>query len=127
MRDLIISIICLLILIIPCALFQNFSENTTDKYDSILNHKLIPAIERGDWDTAEREFDYIAKDWDKYKKISAYFLDNRDINEVNGTIDKTYYYVKMHDASNASGEAAALNTSLKFLHQSEKPLLGNLF
>lgn len=127
MRNLLISIVCLLALLIPCSIFHSYSQSSIDEYSSIIDKKLIPAIERGDWDTAEREFDYIADDWNSYRKLALYFLDNSDLNQVNGTLVQTYYYIKMHDDSNASGEAAYLNTSLRYLHESERTVMGNLF
>ena len=94
MRDLIISIICMLILIIPWGIYDRFSTNTVEDYKSIISDEILPAIENNDWNTAEKRFDYIAKDWDKYKKISAFFIDTESVNEVDSYVSKAYYYIK---------------------------------
>ena len=127
MRDLIISIICILILIIPWGIYDRFSTNTVEDYKSAISDEILPAIENNDWNTAEKRFDYIAKDWDKYKKISAFFIDTESVNEVDSYVSKAYYYIKLKDAGNAAAEAAFLQYRFDFLHENELPNMGNIF
>lgn len=127
MRDLIISIICMLILIIPWGIYDRFSTNTVEDYKSAISDEILPAIENNDWNTAEKRFDYIAKDWDKYKKISAFFIDTESVNEVDSYVSKAYYYIKLRDAGNAAAEAAFLQYRFDFLHENELPNMGNIF
>ena len=75
MRDLIISIACMLVLIVPWSLYDIYSTRTVDNYRDILEKQVIPAVESGDWKTAEESFGFIARDWDDYKKVSAFFID----------------------------------------------------
>lgn len=127
MRDLIISIICMLILIVPWGIYDKFSTETISSYKSAISNEVIPAIEKDDWETAEKHFDFIAKDWDKYKKISAFFIDTESVNEVDSYVSKAYYYIRLQDTANAAAEAAFLEYRFDFLHENELPNMGNIF
>ncbi|MDO4545327.1 MAG: DUF4363 family protein [Bacillota bacterium] len=126
MRDLIISILCMVILIIPWTIYDNYSSKTIDTYKSSIQEQIIPAIEADDWDRAEKNFSQIEDDWKKYQKTSAFFIDTQSINEVDSIISKVHYYISLHDASNAAGEAAYLKNSFDLLHENESPSLGNI-
>lgn len=127
MRDLIISTICMLILIVPWGIYDRFAVETVENYRSVISHEIIPAIESGDWENAEKRFDFIAKDWDRYKKVSAFFIDTESVNEVDSYVSRAYYYIKLHDAGNAAAETAYLQYRFGFLHENELPNPGNIF
>lgn len=127
MRDLIISIACMLILIIPWGIYDKFSTDTVESYKTIISDEILPAIENDDWDTAEKRFGFIAKDWDKYKKISAFFIDTESVNEVDSYVSKAYYYIRLKDPANAAAESAFLQYRFDFLHENELPNMGNIF
>ena len=127
MRDLIISIICMLIIVVPWGFYDKFSADTVENYKSIIKEEILPAIEDDDWATAEKRFDFIAKDWDRYKKTSAFFIDTQSVNEVDCYVSRAYYYIKLRDQSNAAAEAAFLEYRFDFLHANEIPDMGNLF
>ena len=44
MRDLIISIICMLILIIPWGIYDKYAAKTVDNYKSINSEEILPDI-----------------------------------------------------------------------------------
>ena len=127
MRDLIISTICMLIIIIPWGFYDKFAADTVENYKSIIKEEILPAIEDDDWKTAEKRFAFIAKDWDRYKKTSAFFIDTQSVNEVDCYVSRAYYYIKLRDQSNAAAETAFLEYRFDFLHANEIPDMGNLF
>lgn len=127
MRDLIISIVCLLILIVPWCIYDKYSADTADTYKQMINNDILPALEENDWKTANKEFGYIARDWDRFKKISAFFIDSEAINETDRLVSRVYYYIKLKDASSSAGEIAYLQYSFDCLHENELPTLGNIF
>lgn len=127
MRDLIISIICMLILIVPWGIYDKFSTDTVGEYKKTISEEIIPAIENDDWETAEKRFSFIAKDWDRYKKISAFFIDTESVNEVDSYVSKAYYYIKLRDPANAAAESSFLQYRFDFLHENELPNMGNIF
>lgn len=126
MRDLIISIICILILIVPWSIYSGYTSNAMNIYNASIDDRLIPSITSSDWDTAEKEFNIVSEKWDKHKKISAYFISTNDINEIDGTMSKVFYYIKMHDESNASGEVAYLKCKLNLLYENDRVSSPNL-
>ncbi len=127
MKDLIISIACLIILLVPWGIYDKFSLNTVDDYKTRIDSRIIPAIEKEDWKTAMSEFDYISKNWDRFREVSAFFIDTAAVNETDRIISKVYYYIKFKDASNSAGELAYLKYSLAFLHENELPTPENIF
>lgn len=127
MRDLIISVICLLCLAIPWGIYDQYSMKTIDNYKSLIDKSILPAIEKEQWQQAEKDMKFIARDWDKYKMVSAYFTDTTSINEVDSMISKVYYYVKSEDTSNSAGEIASLKYCLNFLHENQLASLKNIF
>lgn len=127
MRDLLISILCLLCLAVPWGIFDQYSMKTINNYKTIIEKSILPAIESSDWNQAEKDMKFIAEDWDKYKMISAYFNDTASINDVDSMISKAYYYVKCQDTSNSSGEIASLEYCLNFLHENQLATPRNIF
>ena len=127
MKNLIISLICLMILLIPWGIYDRFSARTVDDYRIRIEEKILPAIEADDWNAAYEEFDYIAKDWDRFRSVSAFFIDTGAVNETDRVISKVYYYIKFRDPSKSAGELAYLRYSLSFLHENELPTPGNIF
>ena len=116
-----------MILLIPWGIYDRFSARTVDDYRIRIEKKILPAIEADDWNAAYEEFDYIAKDWDRFRSVSAFFIDTGAVNETDRVISKVYYYIKFRDPSNSAGELAYLRYSLSFLHENELPTPGNIF
>lgn len=127
MKNLIISIICLLILIVPWGIYDRFSAETVNDYRTRIDSNILPAVADGRWKTAESEFEHIAQDWDEFREVSAFFIDTDAVNETDRIISKVYYYIKFKDASNSAGELAYLKYSLGFLHENELPTPKNIF
>lgn len=126
MRDLIISIACMLVLIIPWGIYSRYSVDITDSYNQIIDNELLPAITVQNWDKAEKEFNSVVSLWENHKKASAYFCSTESINDIDGTMKKAGYYLKMHDKSNTSGEIAYLRCKLNFIYNNESMTFSNI-
>lgn len=126
MKDLLISICCMLLLVVPWEIYSAYTSGTIRQCADVIDAKLLPAITEDDWDTARENFDDISKSWDSYKKIAVYFLSTDALNEVDSTICKACYYVQMEDDSNASGEVSSLQYQLRYLHENQSPTLANI-
>lgn len=127
MKSLMVSVLCLLMLLIPWTIYDNYSVNTLESYNYILEREIIPAVEEGDWNTAENSFNKIENDWEKFENISEYFLDTQAVSEVDELLYKTKYHIIMHDGSNAAASSAELTHMLTYLHQNECLSTGNVF
>ena len=126
MKNLIISIICLLILTVPWGIYHNYSNRTINEFKTIIDQQVIPFAEMGDWDNAEKSFKKIIKPWNRYKKISAYFINTDIVNDTDCRIRKILYYIKTRDPYNSIAEAADLQYRLDYLHNNEHPSPDNL-
>ena len=126
MKNLMISALCLMLLIIPWGLYHKYSIKTIEQYKVIIDQQVIPFSEMGDWRSAEKSFISIVNDWNKYKKISAYFINTGSVNEVDCIITRTLYHIKAHDPYNSIAGAAELKYRFEILHSSEAPSLDNL-
>lgn len=119
MRDLIISLICMAVLIVPWGIYSKYSTETTEMYNHIIDNELLPAVTSQNWDKAESDFESVTEMWNKQKKISSFFSSTSAVNDIDSTVKKTYYYLKMKDKSNTSGEAAYLRCKLNYLYNNE--------
>lgn len=127
MRNFIISALCLGILIGGWSIFAVYSNDKINDLQIQLTGGVIAAVEDGRWKDADASFSYFSKDWNQYRKSAAFFLNTQELNEVDCTIEKTAYYIKAFDLSNASGELASLNEQLFFLHYNETLSAENIF
>lgn len=127
MRNFIISAICLGLLVGIWGVFDLYSGNRIDECRARLSEDVIKAAQAGRWKRAERSFSQFSDDWKQYRKAAAFFLDTQDLNEIDYTIEKTAYYIKASDLSNASGELANLEDQLFYLHYNETPAAENIF
>lgn len=126
MKHLIVSIICLLVLIIPWSIYGKYSSDAIENYKAIITNQVIPSIESGEWTEAEESFNALSDDWNRYKTISAYFINTDSVNDTDGFVSKTQYYIRLHDAANASAESAYLMQKLECLHENEVPSMENI-
>ena len=127
MKNLIASVLCLLLLLIPWLIYDRYSVDTLGSFNNIIEQEIIPALEKEDWDSAEKSFNNVAKDWERFENISEFFLDTQAVSEVDELLYKTKYHIKMHDSSNAAASSAELTHMLSYLHQNEGLSVGNIF
>lgn len=127
MKNLIAAVICLVVLIVPWSIYDKYAGNTISKCTDIIDTSILPAIEIEDWDTVEKSYGLILNDWNKFEKISEYFLDTATVNEADELVNKTKYHIKMHDASNAAADSSELMHLLNYLHENEMLSSGNVF
>lgn len=128
MRNFVVSIICLGLLIGVWVVFDHYSKETIQGYMDQIDNNIIKTVETEEqWGKAYSDFEALSKDWHKYKKSAAFFLDTEAINDTDYTIARAKYYIKAEDVSNASGELACLKEQLQFLHYNESLSWGNIF
>lgn len=127
MKNLIISIVCILILLIPWGIYHRFSESATDRYQAIITNQIIPAAESEDWQLVQESFDFIATDWTRFRKISAYFIDTQSLEDVSEHISTASCYIQQQDSANTIVTSVNLQNKLNNLHENDAPSIGNLF
>lgn len=126
MRSLWISILSLSLLIGSWGVFYHFSDQKLSAMIDVCSDKVMPAILAGDWDKAEEAFGRQYDNWHDYKKYALFFSDTLIINDTDTTMAKTFMYIHARDDSNSSGELLALAEQMRYLQNSEKPLIKNI-
>ena len=127
MRSFIISIVSLLILMVIGIGYSIYSDKELHSYISEIEENIIISVENEDWQAADNDFAKLSRDWHKYKKIAAFFLQTDAINDTDYSIARAKYYIKSKDVSNASGELSCLKEQLTFLHFNETISPQNIF
>lgn len=126
MKNFILSAICIVILIAAWCGFDLYSDRTLQGYMAEIETEVIASIDKGNWDKAAAAFSRTEKDWHKYKKHAAFFLDTRIMNDTDFSFARAKYYIKEKDSSNSTGELSCLREQLRTLHSNEELTLGNL-
>ena len=103
MKDLLISVCCMLLLLVPWEIYSSYTSGTMHFCSDAIDAKVLPAVTQNDWENAKKGFEEVSDQW-----------------------DQAYYYIQMEDDSNASGEVSALQYQLMYLHENQKPTLANI-
>ena len=127
MRNFIVSLIAILIVLCVWTCFSIYSSGMSDKLQAQTAQLVTASINKGDWVSAEKEYRQLYGMWKQYRKAASVFLDSRDINEIDSTMDKAYLYMQAEDISNSSGEFSYLGDKFKFLHQNDTVTFANIF
>lgn len=127
MRNFIISLISLLIILCLWAGFSHYSSETTKILQGQAHKLIVSSINKEDWISAEKDYKQLLQTWNSYKKTASIFLDARDINEIDSTLDKAHLYMEAEDVSNSSGEFSYLKDKFKFLYTNDSISLSNIF
>ena len=127
MKNLIVSIACILALLLPWLAYEKYSTDLIREYSSTLKNEIINSIESGDWNTAEESYAELSESWKRLKSVSEYFLDAKSLSETDELLNKIEYHISMHDASNAAAGSAELIHMFDYLHENEKLSFGNIF
>lgn len=127
MRNFIVALISLLIILSAWAVFSLYSEKLTSDLQE-QSHKLITtSISNQDWVSAEVDYRQLSEMWQKYKRTASIFLDAKDINEIDSTMDKAYLYMQAKDVSNSTGEFSYLKDKFNFLYKNDTVSFANIF
>ena len=125
MKDLLISVCCMLLLLVPWEIYSSYTAGTMHFCSDAIDAKVLPAVTQNDWENAKRVRGSF-RSMGSLQKTAVCFLSTEALNEVDSTICKAYYYIQMEDDSNASGEVSALQYQLMYLHENQKPTLANI-
>ena len=126
MKNLFISILCLMALIVPWELYDRYSTAAINDYCTILEEQILPSVMENDWDSATMTFRSLDEDWEKFKKISEYFINAQIINEADRLVSKVEYFITTQDQPNAAAISSELRQTLTYLHENEMLSIGNV-
>lgn len=127
MRNFIISLLCLAVIVIVWFTFDNYALSKTQYYEKQINNIITACVSEDNWGGAMDSFDNLQKDWNSYKQLAAFFLDNNALNHIDSTFQKIEFYISADDRSNSSGELAYLNGLFESLYENESLSFSNIF
>ena len=126
MRDLIVSIVIIVVLISGWIVFDNYSENQLAGFATSIKEDIIPAVEGENREDSKAMIEELNKLWHKYRSKALLFLETSEINEIDYCLAKSEKYIKAEDVSNSSGELNSLAEQLIFMYEQEKINLANI-
>lgn len=126
MRDLIVSIVIIVVLISGWIVFDNYSENQLAGFATSIKEDIIPAVEGENWEDSKDMIEELSKLWHEYRSKALLFLETSEINEIDYCLAKSEKYIKAEDVSNSSGELNSLAEQLIFMYEQEKINLANI-
>ena len=127
MRNFIISMISILIVLCLWTGFTIYSASKSQALQAQAQLLITSSINKGNWISAEKDYIKLTEMWHDYRKVASIFLDAKDINEIDSTMDKAYLYMQAKDISNSSGEFSYLKDKFRFLHQNDTVTFTNIF
>ena len=126
MKDLIISIIIVVVLIGGWLIFDAYSSQTTHTLSQSIEENIIPLTEEESWHDAVIQYERFEKNWEKYKRVALSFLENEQISEIDLCIARAEKYIEAKDVSNSAGELCSIAKQLELLYKRERLTLSNI-
>lgn len=127
MRDLIVSVVIILVLIGGWLFFDSYSDNTVSSMADDIRRELITSVESENWSESLAKAESIWDEWCDYKGKALLFLGSDELLEIDQCMAKALKYIQARDVSNSSGELNALVQQLDFLIAREKINAENIF
>ena len=127
MRMVVISLIILLLMIGIWAWFYYVSVDpaTTYYWDSLI--KLSDIVRNEDWETAKRDISIYTDKWYEVKKIWVFFLNQRDIDNIDSSIRQLNIYIENEEKILAQAELEHLIVLFYVIDENECLTIENIF
>lgn len=127
MRMVVISLIILLLLIGIWAWFYYASvDPVTTYYWDNLTH-LSDIVGNEDWDTAKTDISIYTDKWYEVKKIWVFFLNQRDLDNIDSSIRQLNVYIENEEKILAQAELEHLLVLFNVIDENECLTLENIF
>lgn len=127
MKMLIISLV-FLILMIGVWIWYHFTsiEPMTSYYNEGLKD-LLEVIENEQWEKADEDIlTYIDK-WEEIKKIWIYFIDQKDLDNIESSMKKVNVYIRNKDKTHAQAELEHMMILFNIIKENECLTIENIF
>ena len=127
MRMLVISLIFLL-LMIGVWMWYHFTsiEPMTQFYQEALRD-LSEIIKDEQWKKAEEDMQEYIDRWEEVKNVWIYFIDQKDIDNIESSMRKVNVYIKNEDKVNAQAELEHIMVLFNIIKENECLTMENLF
>jgi len=127
MRMVVISAIFLIIMILIWVWFHFTSIEIVTSYywENLID--LSNAIYNDDWDKAENDINKYSKKWEEARKLWIYFINQKDIDNIDASFRKLDVYIKNFNKTIAQAEIEELRTLFNVIKENECLSIENIF
>ena len=127
MRMVVISLIILLLMMGIWAWFYYGSVNpvTTYYWDNL--EYLSSIVKNEDWETAKKDISIYADKWHEVKKTWVFFLNQRDLDNIDSSIRQLNIYIENEEKILAQAELEHLVVLFYVIDENESLILENIF
>ncbi|MDD4089063.1 MAG: DUF4363 family protein [Tissierellia bacterium] len=127
MRMVVISLIILLLMMGIWAWFYYGSVNpvTTYYWDNL--EYLSSIVKNEDWETAKKDISIYADKWHEVKKTWVFFLNQRDLDNIDSSIRQLNIYIENEEKILAQAELEHLIVLFYVIDENESLTLENIF
>lgn len=127
MRMVVISLIILLLMMGIWAWFYYGSVNpvTTYYWDNL--EYLSSIVKNEDWETAKKVISIYADKWHEVKKTWVFFLNQRDLDNIDSSIRQLNIYIENEEKILAQAELEHLVVLFYVIDENESLTLENIF
>ena len=127
MRMVVISFIILLIVIFVWAWYHFTSIEIITAYYWENLADLSNIINLDDWDKAELDLIKYTEKWEETKNLWIYFLNQKDLNNIDASFRKLDVYIRNFDKTMAQAELEQLRILFNVIKEQECLSLDNIF
>lgn len=127
MKMLIISLV-FLILMIGVWIWYHFTsiEPMTGYYNEGLKD-LLKVIENEQWEKADEDILTYVDKWEEVKKIWIYFIDQKDLDNIESSMKKVNVYIRNKDKIHAQAELEHMMVLFNIIKENECLTIENIF
>lgn len=127
MKMLIISLIFLLMMI-GVWIWYHFTsiEPMTDYYNENLKD-LSKVVEKEQWEKADEDIQTYLDKWEDVKKIWVYFIDQKDLDNIESSMNKVNVYIKNKEKVYAQAELEHMMVLFGIIKDNECLVIQNVF
>jgi len=127
MRMVVISFIVFVLVILLWVWFHFTSVEVVTSYYWEKLIELSNSISVDDWNKAETDMMEYTVRWEKTRKLWIYFLNQKDINNIDASFKKLDVYIRNFDKTMAQAELEQLRMLFNVIKEQECLSLDNIF
>lgn len=126
MKNLVITLVTLIIMIVTMSFSIKYLNNVSDELVSI-NDEIQENITDDNWDKAYKNTMELTEKWNNYSKKIKIFVNHQEIDSIEIELQKLPQYIKEQTKDESLATTYVLNFLLEHIAKLEKLKLENIF
>ncbi len=96
-KELVISIMIIILIIIGNIITQNYTNNTTIKISNLLDNLKIEVLAKDEKDNLLYRISTIEDQWDKFEEKLAYYIEHDELEKVESQISSIKGFIEVNN------------------------------